>query len=126
MFRGLQAGHRHPFAQRCPKAVRVVDKVTDALALRHEAVGIIAAGAAARPLDRPVGNEETEAVPAPPPGLADPAPLENDVVNTPGRELVTQRKPSLSSADYDCVNGRLHRRACSAPAFVRPAMSPQW
>src|ERR1700724_4342095 len=99
MFRGLQAGHRHPFAQRCPKAVRVGDQVTDDLALGHEAIGIIAAVAAARQLDRPVGNDEAEAVPAPTPGLADPAPLQNDVVNTRGPELVTQRKTSLSRAD---------------------------
>src|SRR5712692_9426953 len=109
MFPRLQAGHRDALTERCPKAFRVGDEVVDDLVLWHESVGIISTVAAARQLDRPVGNDQAEAVPAPTPGLADPAPLENDMIDTRGRELVTQRKPSLSSADDHGVDGRLHR-----------------
>ena len=110
MFPRLEAGHRHPFTDRCPKAFRVGDEVIHDLVLRHESVRVISAITAARQLDRPVGDDEAEALPPPAPCLADPALLENDVVKPGGRELVAQRKPSLSSANDDHVNGGLHRR----------------
>ena|SRR5438132_13334034 len=109
MFPRLEPGHRHALTDRCPKAFRVGDEVIDDLVFWHESIGIISAVPAARQLDRPVRDDEAEAVPAPTPGLANPAPLENDVVNTSGRELVTQRKPSLPSTDDHGVDGRLHR-----------------
>src|SRR4030088_191982 len=99
MFPRLEAGHRHALTDRCPKAFRVGDEVIDDLGLWHESIGIISAVAAAGQLDRPVGDDEAEAVPAPTPGLADPAPLEHEMVNTGGHELVAQRKSSLSRAN---------------------------
>src|ERR1700738_4418760 len=110
MFPTLQAGHRDTFMHGCSKARCVSDEVIDDLTLRHEAIGIGSVIAAAWQLNRPVGNDEAEAVPAPTPCLADPAPLENDVLKTCGRELVTQGKPRLAGPDDNAVNGRLNRR----------------
>src|SRR5713226_3557795 len=106
----LQARHRHAFTNRSPETPRVPDQVADNLALGHESVRIISAVVAARQLDRPVGDDKAEAVPAPTPCLADPAPLENDVVNALNSELVAERQPRLSSADDYDIGGRLHRR----------------
>ena len=43
MVRGLQAGHRHAFAHRCPETFRVCHEVIDDLAFRHESIGIVSA-----------------------------------------------------------------------------------
>src|ERR1700674_1052133 len=93
----------------CPKARCVSDEVVDDLTLRQEAIGIGSVIEAAWQLDRPVGNDEAEAIPAATPCLADAAPLENDVVNTRRSEFVAHREASLSGADNDGVNGRRPR-----------------
>ena len=58
---------------------RVALQVADDLVARHEAVGVVAVVVAAREPDVPIRRDETEAVPAPPPRLPHPAPLEDDV-----------------------------------------------
>src|SRR6266852_5290871 len=111
MFPSLQAGHHHAFVDGCAKTRCVSDEVVDNLHLRHESVRILSAIAAAGQLDRPVGNDKAEAVPAPTPCLTDPAPFEDDVVNTRRGELVAERKPGLSSAHNNGINSALHRAA---------------
>src|ERR1700724_987893 len=81
LARGLQAGHRDAVMDRRTETLGVCDQVADDLVPGHESVGIISAIALARQLDRPVGNDQAEAVPAPAPCLANSSPLENDVVN---------------------------------------------
>src|SRR5260370_29412242 len=108
MFPSLQAGDRDAFVHGCPKTRCESDEVVDNLRLWHESVRILSAIAAAGQLDRPVGNDKAEAVPAPTPCLTDPAPFENDVVNACSSELVAHRKPGLSGADDHGVDGRCH------------------
>ena len=90
------------------KTFRVGHEVADNLVPRHEAVRVIAAIATARQLHRPVGYDEAEAFPAPAPGLPHPAPLENDVLDARGGELMAKRQSGLSRADDDDVKGFGH------------------
>src|SRR5260370_31810535 len=108
MLPSLQAGDRDPHMHGRPKTLGVGDEVTDDLVLWHESVRILSAIAAAGQLDRPIGNDKAEAVPAPAPCLTDTAPFENDVVNACTGELVAHRKPCLSGADDHGVDGRCH------------------
>src|SRR2546428_9588426 len=105
----LQAGDGDAFTHWCVEALRVRDKVADDLVPGHEAVGVIAAIASAGELDGPVWNDEAEAVPAPTPGLPHPAALENDVLDARRRELVANRKSTLSRADDYNIDCRIHR-----------------
>src|ERR1700730_11494860 len=75
LARGLQAGHRDAFTDRRTETLGVPDQVDDNFVPGHEPVGIISAVAPARQLDRPVGNDQAEAVPATEPGLAKTATL---------------------------------------------------
>src|SRR2546429_80937 len=110
ILRHLEAGHRHTFAHRRPKTLRVGDKVTDDLLLRHEPVRVVSTVPSTGQLHRPVGNDKAEAVPAPTPRLANPSSLENDVLATGGSDLVAQGKPGLPSADDDDVNDIVFHR----------------
>src|SRR6202035_3311169 len=101
LARGLQAGHRDAFPDRRAETLGVPDQVADNFVPGHEPVGIISAVAPARQLDRPVGNDQAEAVPATATCLAKSSPLENDVVNAGGDELVAERKPRLAGPDDD-------------------------
>ena len=48
ILRCREAGYRHTFAHRCPKAFGVCHEVTDDIVLRHEPVGIVSAITPAR------------------------------------------------------------------------------
>ena len=84
-------------------------EVGDDLVAGHEAVGIVAGIGPAREPHGPVRGDEAEAVPAIPPRLADPAPLQDDVVDPQARELVADRQAG-GPAPYDQDVDALHRR----------------
>src|SRR5439155_16321232 len=73
ILRHLEAGHRHTFAHRRPKTLRVGDKVTNDLLLCHEPVRSVATVPCTGQMHRTVGNDKAEAVPAPTPRLANPS-----------------------------------------------------
>src|ERR1700730_8270411 len=123
--RRLQAGHRDAVTDRRTESLGVPDQVADNFVPGHEPVGIISAVAPARQLDRPVGNDQAEAVPATAPCLANSSPLENDVVNAGGDELVAERKPRLAGPDDDDVDSRVHRREATLTAASPTGPGPQ-
>src|SRR4051794_23119346 len=63
------------------EARRVALQVADHVVLRHEAVRVVTVVGVSGELDGPVRRDQAEAVPAPAPGLADAAPLEDHVLD---------------------------------------------
>ena len=70
---------------------------------------IVAVVVVAGQLDAPVRRDEAEAVPAPAPGLPDPAALEHDVLDAGLRQLAAGREPGLTAADDDRLDPVGHR-----------------
>jgi hypothetical protein len=88
---------------------RVPLEVGDDLVAGHEAVGIGARVLPCREPNGPVRRDETEAVPPIAPRLADPAALQDDVVDPQARELMADRKaggPAPHHQDVDVLHGR--------------------
>jgi hypothetical protein len=95
------------------RAGGVALEVADDLVPRHEPVRIGPVVGAARQLHGPVRRHETEAVPAITPGLADAAPLEDDVLDAAACELAADRQSGLAAAD-DHDASVFHPRETSA------------
>ena len=89
------------FPHRRFEPCRVALEVRHDLIAGHEAVGVAAVVGMAGELDEPVRSDQTEAVPAPPPALPHPVPLEHDMVDALVRELMADREPCLAGADND-------------------------
>ena len=92
---------------RRPGGGRVALEVGDDLVAGHEAVGVVAGVGPAREPHGPVRGDEAEAVPAIPPRLADPAALQDDVVDPQARELVADRQaggPATHHQDVDTLH----------------------
>ena len=84
-------------------------EVRDDLVAGHEAVGVVAGVGPARESHRPVRGDEAEAVPAVSPRLADPAALQDEMVDPQARELVADResgRPAAHDEDVDADHGR--------------------
>ena len=84
------SGRRRPRG-RAPRSGGVPLEVGDDLVAGHEAVGVVAGVGPSREPHGPVRGDEAEAVPAIPPRLADPAALQDDVVDPQARELMADR-----------------------------------
>ena len=95
------------------RAGGVALEVADDLVPQHEPVRIEPVVGAARQLHGPVRGHEAEAVPAVSPRLADPAPLEDGVLDAEYGELVADREPRLAAADDRDANV-LHPREPTA------------
>jgi hypothetical protein len=104
-----QRGDLDACAHRRLEARRVALEIRDDVVASHEAVGIVAVVVVAGQPDDPVGRHEAEAVPPPPPRLADPALLQHDVRDAGLRELVTDRQPGLTPIDDHHVELFCHR-----------------
>jgi hypothetical protein len=96
-----QRGHLDAFPHRRFEPCRVALEVLHDLISGHEAVGVVAIVGMPGELDEPVRSDQTEALPAPPPALPDPLPLEHHVGNARLRELVADGEPGLATADND-------------------------
>ena len=121
-----QTGDLHAFTHRRSEPFRVADQVRHDVIAGHEPVGVVAGVVAVRQLYRPVGSDQAEAVPAPPPGLADPAPLEDDVLHVGVRQLVAQRQPGVACADdgdLDCLGHG--RESYASPRPPRSSRRPR-
>jgi hypothetical protein len=105
----LQRRDLDAFADRRLEPGRVALEVRHDLVTSHEAVGIVAVVGVPGQLDDPVGRHETEAVPPPPPRLADPPLLQHDVLDVRLRELMTDRQPGLTPTDDHHVELLCHR-----------------
>jgi hypothetical protein len=103
-----------------------------ALEVRHdliaedEAVGVAAVVGMAGELNEPVRRDQTEAVPAPPPGLPDPALLEHDVRNGRLRELAAHRESRLTGAHDHHVGSVGHRMTKSRSRLAWVLTCPRW
>ena len=109
----------------CPGSRGVSPEVGDDLVAGHEAVGVVARVDPAREPHGPVRGDEAEAVPAIPPRLADPAALQDDVVDAQARELMADRQaggPASDDQDVDMLHGRSVR--APAPGTSRRARQP--
>jgi hypothetical protein len=102
----LDAVNVHAFAHR--RGVGIALEEGDDLVAGHEPVRIWPVVCAAGQLHRPVRGHEAEAVPAIAPCLPDAPPLEHDVLDATGRELVARREPGRAPADHRCARS-LHR-----------------
>src|SRR5262249_28610063 len=103
---------------------RVPLEVADDLVARHEPVRVVAVVRVARQLHGPVRRDEAEALPAPAPGLADPAALEHDVADAGAPQLVARREPGLPAADDDDVELLDCGHPGAAPRRSGPGASP--
>jgi len=96
-----QRGYLDAFPHRRFEPCRVALEVRHDLIAGHKAVGVVAVVGMAGELEEPVRSDQTEAVPAPPPALPDPAPLEHAVGDARVRELAADREPGLTGTDND-------------------------
>src|SRR5262245_13011703 len=71
---------------------------------RQEPVRIVATVAPAGEPNRPVGRDQTEAVPASAPRLPDQATLQHDVVHTRLGQVATERESGLTGSDHRDVD----------------------
>jgi hypothetical protein len=88
---------------------RVPHEMGNDLVAGHETVGIVARVGPARELHGPVRGHQAEAVPPIPPGLADPAALQDDVADPKAGELVADREaggPAPDDQDICMLHGR--------------------
>lgn len=84
----------------------------------HEAVGIISLIRATRKLDRPVGDDQAEAVPAAAPRLSHSASLQHHVLDSGLGKLVAQRETRLASANDHDFNSFGHAITRQPPELV--------
>src|SRR5262245_2256526 len=81
---------------------------------RQEPVRIVATVSPAREPYRPVGRDETEAVPAPAPRLPDQAALQHDVVHSRPDQVAAEREPGLAGSDHGDIDDVAHLDSRSA------------
>ena len=84
---------------------RVALQVRHDLVARHEPIWVRPVVVPVGQLHRPVGRDKAEAVPQAAPRLPDPAALEDDVLDSQLRQLVTRREPSLAGSDDRDAHG---------------------
>ena len=96
-------------AHRRADRARVALEVAHELVAGHEAVGVRPVVRVAGELHAPIGSDEAEAVPAPAPGLSDPASLEHHVPHAGLRELAAYGEPGLTATDDDRPDPFGHR-----------------
>jgi hypothetical protein len=119
-----EGGDLDTLADGCSDARRVPGEMGDDRVSRQESVRIVAAIGPAGKLDRPVRRDETEAVPAPAPGLPDHAAVQDDVIDTGVGQLVAQGESGLSGSDHRDIDVVAHLRLPTVGAsWMTPASS---
>ena len=96
---------------------RVALQIADDLVAGHESVRVRPVVDAVGQADEPVGRHEAEAVPAISPGLADAAPLEDDVLDAGLGQLAARGEARLTGAD----DGHGSRLGSSHASTLPPA-----
>jgi hypothetical protein len=107
----VQRGDIDPLAHGRSDDFGVSDEMLDDLVSSHEPVRVITLVLEAGQLNGPVGRHETEAVPACVPRPADPAALQDHVIDPGSRQLVAQGEPGLPGSDHRDIEMVLHPRA---------------
>ena len=97
---GFEAVHPDALANRRREARRVPLEVSDDLVAGDEALGVVAGVGGAGQAHGPVRRDQPEAVPQTPPALANPCPLQHQVLEPAGGQLIAHRQPGLARSNH--------------------------